>query len=215
MVALTRDEAVALVQQGLGFRSDLSTEIILAMRLAQQELEMAEDLPWFLISEDVTLQNDASNLDQLTPPTDFLQTVESVHGSLWYQSGGDWVPLQETDWNELEQARTQNTYISFSHFAVKSPTLIILGPKAPTQQYTFRLRYYAKATDLTSNVTNAWLSNAAQLLIGRTGMMMARDLRDQGAEANFMRMAAEAEEAMAKADAAFKNSARAVMGYGA
>jgi len=200
MVQLTRDEAVAQVQQGLGFRTDLQTEIILALRLAQQELELGEKLPWFMLAENVTLQNQSAALDTITLPTDFLQEEEldGGEGSLWYYDS-DWVPLAATDWATLEQARTQNTYVGFSHYAVKDSS-IILGPIAPTVQYTFRLRYYAAAVDLTTNVTNAWLSNAAEMLIGAAGVKLARDIGDDAARKRFVERFAVSEAAVQAAD---------------
>ena len=55
--------------------------------------------------------------------------------------------------------------------------------------FTTYWTFYKAATLLDSDIENAWLANAANYLIGLAGMIVAGDLRDQGAMQKFTQMA--------------------------
>ena len=72
---MTRDEAVTIIQQQLGFRTDLTAVIITKMKLAQEHLELSPTLPWFLLSEK-SFAFTVINSEKVPIPLDFLQEYE-------------------------------------------------------------------------------------------------------------------------------------------
>ena len=201
---MDRDTAVGLIQQDLGFRTDLDSEIVASMQAAQIELEQGDLLPWFLMtSGEVT--NGASDYDQITLPTGWLGELEEESG-LWLldASGGDRVRRLERDdldaiWSyPLPRASNADGTGTPLNYAI-SGEVIFLGPEIPSEQLYFEYRYLAKATVLTNNVENSWLASAPGVLYNRAGMLIAKSLRDKEASAIFSEKYARAYDAMEKA----------------
>lgn len=96
---MTRDEAVAIIQQQLGFRSDLTSTIITTMKLAQDQLELGPTLPWFLLSE--RSFNLTTVDDQRVPvPLDFLQEYEES-ALIFVKSADEEIILGKRDLDKL------------------------------------------------------------------------------------------------------------------
>lgn len=177
---MTRDEAVSLIQRRLGNRTDLADDIITEMQNQQNLLEMMPELPWFLLKVTSTLQADASNYDQIDLPSDFI--LEYEEDDLEWNNDGTWVPIDKDDWDAMKRADL-SLYDAPSFYASIGEQFW-LRP-APESQLTFRLRYYAKAAVLSTDIENVWLANAPEVLIGQTGVIMASYLRDKEAKALF------------------------------
>ncbi|MFQ5741990.1 MAG: hypothetical protein ACE5HV_00195 [Acidobacteriota bacterium] len=186
---MTRDEAVTEVQRGLGFRTDLATEIITALKTVQSELERRATLPWFLLTE-VASASTVKDEERVPVPSDFLREYEE--DALHYFNGATgvadedvWTPLAKDDLeflrDELPGSGAPQAYaLDVKYFRV-FPT--------PDAVYTLKQIYYKTDTVLNSNIENQWLKYAHALLIGEAGIKIASGLRDKEGLPLFQSMA--------------------------
>jgi len=184
---MLRDAAVALIQEQLGFRSDLELNIITHLQLAQLQLEKAPTKPWFLFSADVTLTT-VADTESVAIPTDFIS--ESDMCVLRYvpaDSDGieDEVDLRKDiyavlrkTFREVESGPPQ-AYAVVGEFFRFFPL--------PDDAYSVHLIHYKKDALLTTNIENQWLEHAPKLLMGVAGKELAAALRDSAAMATFQR----------------------------
>ena len=185
---MTRDEAVALIQEGLGFRTTLSSNIITHLQLAQETLEKAPTKPWFLISEDSYIDTTAAE-QRLVIPTDFLEEPD--------QAVLRYIPDTLTD-GEVDLVKDDYDVLRKNYFDSSTGTIETGEPEAyalqgayfrifptPDDAYTLRMIYYAKADILDTNIENVWLEHIPLLLIGKAGKQIAASLRDKDALAIF------------------------------
>lgn len=182
---MTRDEAVSEIQVQLVFRTTLASTIISHLQKAQQDLELAPTLPWFLISEDSYI--DTVSGEQRTPvPTDFLdETDEAVlrYVPTTPSASTPEVDLIKDNYDDLRKAFMDTTT---GILKVGPPeAYALLGNYFrlfPTPDSTYRLRmiYYKQDTLLTTNVENQWLKYIPLLLMGKAGKKSSLGpLRDQ------------------------------------
>lgn len=187
---MLRDDAVALIKQGLGFRSDLDTEIVTQMRSQQEEvLEQGSTLPWFLIStvQDLTTVADT---ETLAIPSDFLLEVEEA--ALWFfdsgqDTGSQWRQMPKAFLDEIktDATATWSDLIIGAEPAYALVNKLFYFSPVPDAANTLKFMYYAQDTQLTSNITNLWLTHAADLLMAQTGLAMAEDTENDKAAAKF------------------------------
>lgn len=188
---MLRDVAVTRIQDGLGFRSDLSDKIILRMQESQRDLERGKTLPRFLLVEDATLSL-VANTNLITLPTDFLRRADQ---SITYTNTLLSPSVRTVPWRSFDEANSQwgDADASGPQAAVLRAATIRIFPTAD-RDYSLVWSYYKKAEVLTSNLENEWLANAPELLIGDAGMRMAKDLRNQTAVALFKDMYSQARQ---------------------
>lgn len=189
---MTRDEAVALIQEQLGFRSDLSTNIITNLKFAQQTLEKGPTKPWFLISED-SFADLTSGEQRLALPTDFLQ--ETDQAVLRYvpddaETIADEIDLVKDDYDTLRKNYEVKASSDADSATGAPEAYALLGDyfrifPTPDDDYRVRMIYYASDTVLSSNVENDWLKHVPLLLIGKAGKQIASALRDSVAASTF------------------------------
>jgi hypothetical protein len=207
---MDRDTAVARIQEKLGFRSDLVTNIQNALQDAQDELERGQSLPWFLLQEDQAFNLVAPVPAVATPlqvalPSGFIKEADDQDGNLRYQqqTPGPQVFLKKMDYKEAEiyffsrrlAWYDQNIEIIQSedtNFTAGTPIAYVLRESTarfypgPDQNYSLLWTYYAHDAAVNGvNVTNQWLTFAPWLLIGRAGMLISQSLRDPDALAVF------------------------------
>lgn len=170
---MLRDQAVARVKVGLGFRTDsaLDSTIVTALQEAQRDEEMGKELPWFLEVWDhpLTVLADGTSV---TLPTDFIREIES-QSATWTNEDGDTqklLPISSDGWRD--RASWGSLTYSDSYRYVLRGGELLLWP-APTAEFTIYLNYYAKADTLESNIENAWLGHAPDILIGKAGLELA------------------------------------------
>lgn len=165
---MTRDEAVARVHLLLGNRSDQATNIQNALQDVQARLEREDTLPWFLRTEISSTTTTVSE-ERVAVPTDFLAEWED--DALWYFNSAAtdpedvWVKLQKAE-NDLLRAKYPGSG------APKAYSLDGMNYRifpTPDDVYTLKQIYYAADTVLTTNITNGWLTNLSELLIGMAG----------------------------------------------
>ena len=176
---MTRDEAVTIIQQQLGFRTDLTASIITTMKLAQQQLEVGPTLPWFLLSEKSFILT-AAEEERVPVPTEFIEEYE--------ESALVYVPDDTTAEHVILGKRDLDTLLKeFS--SVNDPAItrepqfyairgvyFILFP-TPDDIYRIQMTYYKKGLSLDTNIENVWLKHIPYLLIGKTGGMLPAPIK--------------------------------------
>ena len=185
---MTRDEAVVQIQRLLGLRTDLTSEIIGALKDEQVELESRPILPWFLISE-ISSISTVSGEERVQVPTDFIREVDGDALYRYDSSGPTWTALVKDD---VEYLR------GYYAGATGAPKAYALEGKyfrlfpTPDDSYTLKLVYYKEDSKLDTNIENNWLKYAPALLIGGAGLRVAEYIRDKDAISIFQAMQADA-----------------------
>ncbi len=184
---MMRDEAIAIIQEQLGFRSDLTSTIITTMKLAQDQLEISPTLPWFLLSERSFIFTTPD--EQRVPvPLKFLQEYEES-ALIFVKDADEEFILGKRDLDELFKKfpaglpEDDNQTREPKFYALRG-TYFIIFP-VPDQQYALWMTYYKQADVLDTNITNGWLTNAPYLLIGKTGSMLPSSLKTDKMQAQF------------------------------
>lgn len=176
---MTRDEAVTEIQTRLGFRTDQSANIILRMKMVQRLLEQGRTLPWFL--EESTTTAVAANGD-LTFPTGFIREIrEPTRLGVYYRdSDNAIVRLTKMDDAEASAAFGQGDgTASPSAYSLGSTSFIFYPRQHVALDVT--VKYYKHDTVLDTNIQNAWLANAPDLIIGNAGASFAETLQNTSA----------------------------------
>jgi hypothetical protein len=177
---MLRDAAVTLIQNRLGQRSGLDTQIVDEMQAAQERLEQEAALPWFLLTqEDIVISASPFALSGLT--ASFLREVDTDN-PLWRQSttdSADWEPVIKDSYDALRYETSLNGTGTPRYYTLYGDSLYLFT--APDTSYTFRYLFYQKAAVLSSNIENVWLASASGLLVSETGLTTARFLRDKDA----------------------------------
>ena len=189
---MDRNAAVAEMKRGLGFRPNMDTTIIEALKAAQRILETGRTLPEWLLEFDANVAVTADN-PAITLPTGFLRMHDDY--DLYYTNTDNarvfisrrnfteayqaYVASGDED-DHVEQANSSYPQV----WVMRGKSAGILVP-TPTVSFTAKLTYYKAAQVLDSNVENAWLLNAPDLLIGLAGIKVAGTLRDKDAVAAF------------------------------
>lgn len=188
-------EAVARIQRGLGFRSDLSSEILSALQEAQDDLETGKTLPHFLLQEDQSLSL-LSGQNSVTLPSTFIREFDDE--PIRYTPTGETTPffVKRRRWDEATLAYSDHEDGGPEVYILRNTTLYFL-PTAD-QNYTLTWSYYRTASAVSLNGENAWLAHRVGKwwLIGQAGVIVARDLRDGDGVAIFEAMAMRARTAL-------------------
>jgi hypothetical protein len=167
-----RAEAISRIQQGLGFRTDLEDEILLALEEAQREFEIGVTLPWFLVQEDQTILTVPATRG-IDFPTGFLRLVEDE--GPYYDSadeGISYLAIRPYDealkyYEEFDSGAPRALAIRKASFAVFP---------LPDIEYSITLSYYRSCTCLDTNTETGWLLYFPDMLLNRAGMLVAENL---------------------------------------
>lgn len=164
---MKRDAAVDVVAQRCGNRTDLANRIINEMFLIQKALEARTPHPWFLEKlAKVTAEPDD---DMVKVPRDFI--VEAEEGGIVPIVDGERKqPLVKRDYDELA-ARFPGSAERPEAYALVSEWVVFFPKFTKTFEYMFL--YIGKDQELTSDVENAWLREAPELVIAETGKKIA------------------------------------------
>jgi hypothetical protein len=187
---MDRDTAVARIQQGLGFRDDLTNEIVGALQEARRYLETGRSLPDFLLQESQTLAVPAGST-VVSYPSRFLREFQEE--GLWYVQAAEpdsVLRLEKLDF-EIGNVRFQSVDPGPPvAYATRQSGLVFW----PTRDiaYTLHWSFYRRSVALSTNVSNnEWLADddgAPEALIGRAGMIIASDLNDKSSFDKFASM---------------------------
>lgn len=183
---MTRDDAIALMQIQLGFRTDQSANLITCLKVAQQQLELQPTKPWFLISEDSYIRTEVDE-GRLPVPSDMLQ--EADDGVLYFvpddaEDESDHVLLKKDQYDILRGNFAETASGEPQAYALLGDYFRIFP--IPDDDYLIRMIYYQQDTVLDSNVENGWLKWAPYLLMGKAGQLLSLGgLRDSQATVVF------------------------------
>jgi hypothetical protein len=198
MVALTKAQAIARIQQGLGFRTDLAEAILLELRMKQTELEEGSTLPWWLVSDTntfatvTTLDSDFAE-GKITIPVNFIRFVEDTDISHSLVSIRQDRILSPVDYDALLKLGVDSEYEVLTgnpRWWAFHEGHIHVRP-IPTIDYSLTATWYAHDADLagvSDASSNQWLTYGAPILIGAAGVAIARDLEYPEAEDRFLQM---------------------------
>lgn len=207
---MDRDTMVARIQEKLGFKQTLVSNIQGALQDEQDDLERGATLPWFLLQEDqpftITPAVPATSTpQQYNLPTGFISEADDQDGNLRLQltTPGPQIFIEKMDYREAEEfffAQRQVWWDGEEVIIQGEDSPPVAGaPKAyvlrknqvriypgPDKVYNLLWTFYAHDQRLDGgNVTNQWSTNIPWLLIGRAGLKMAMSLRDKDAASAF------------------------------
>lgn len=191
---MTRDEARALIQQTLVWRTDKADEIVTALKNAQTKLERGAELPWFLLTE-VSSISTTSGEERIELPSDFIREAEE-HALYYYDGSADdadkWRPLVK---DGMEFLRSEYPGSGAPQAYAQVGTYDRIFP-TPDDTYTLKRIYFKAATVLSTNVENDWLKYYPFLIIGEAGRMISPSFRDKDGKATFDEWMAEGRATM-------------------
>ncbi len=209
---MLRSAAVSRIQQTLGFRSDKSAEIILALQDVQVQLEKGKTLPFFLKTE-VQNRNTVSGEERVPIPTDFIREYDE--DPLWYFNGSAadvedvWTSLAKDDLQVLRdtypgEGAPKAYHLDHLYYRI-FPT--------PDAAYNLKHIFYKNDMGLSSDIENLWLEHEPWLLIGMAGQMISGALSNDHAFALFQKWETEGRARMfGDTQARQHNSRRYIMG---
>lgn len=196
---MTRDEAVAEIQEGLKFRQDQADRAVRRLARVQHILEMGRELPWFLIETlEVPLAPVPPErvIEIELDPARFIREIDQGR-PLFYRvnSGGNFSgPLfpRKVQLSEGQVSSSGGSPNSYSLLGYKLRFFPGFSGNA-----TLSLDYYAKDTfPGTGDETNKWLTHAPYVLIGNAGVSLAQTLSNKSAESEFKELAGAATKAL-------------------
>lgn len=186
---MNRTEAVAQVQEVLGFRTDLSDRIVTQIGIANTRLQLSATKPWWTIVMGSPLTITAENAE-VAVPADFLEEYEEGGLQVYSEDDEKWYELDKNDLDELKGIYGLETGLPEGYALVGST--IQLYP-IPDQVYDLKLDYYKKDDELSSgSSTNGYLTYVPEMIIGMAGLRIAQAIRDKEAITTFREMVAEA-----------------------
>src|SRR5688572_23607106 len=182
---MLRDDAIVLMQEQFGFRSDLSERLIRYLKLAQQQLELEPVKPWFLLSESLTTETQADQPRVLIPTGTVTMLEEFDNGALFYipDSGDDEgkrIALKKDEYDVLMENYKDSDSGPPKAYSLRGQYFYLFP--TPDDAYDLEILVYAQATLLDSNVENSWLKYAPMLIMGKAMQLCATAVRDQVAK---------------------------------
>lgn len=191
---MTRAEAIARINQGIGFRASgnaLEANMLLMLQEAQRELEKGKTLPRFLLQEDQTLSL-LANTHTVALPTGFIRESDETRIRFFPPTSSRPRFLDRRFYIDAVESTTRNIAGSTLPIEAAPPEVYVIRKSTidfivnANQNYTLIWDYYKAADIITGAVTNnAWLDNAPDWLVGEAGWRLAMDLRDNDAVQKF------------------------------
>lgn len=168
---MLRDTLVNTIALKLGERDDL-TAAILAELLVAQEFRLEQNgrfQPWFMVTTNATIST-TTNESKVVFPSDFVCEVEESALYIFSTLAAKWIPLEKGPEDKYENIQATSgvpeAYSVLGNFLQLFPT--------PNAVYQLRWKYAAKQAPLITNITNNWLTFAADLLMGDVGEHIAK-----------------------------------------
>jgi hypothetical protein len=180
---MTGDQAVARIQQGLGFMTRQATVILDRLKEAQKDLEKGKTLPKFLLQEDQTLTL-LTGTSTVALPAGFLRVDDD---NLPHYTD---VTTQTPKFINIVRSFAEALKANFDPDS-NAPRVAVIRKSAidfinnVSADYTLTWSYYKADAVITGNDTNLWLTNAQDWIIGEAGYRMALDLENASAAAKF------------------------------
>lgn len=168
-------KALDILMGQLGNRtaSGLRAACLDEMALAQEKLEQAPELPWFLEVEEATAETEPGE-ERIPLPTDFIREVEDFNLSLLDEDGNlEDLAKRTYDQAEVEVSRNADPGIPSIYYIRNG--YIILRP-TPDGVYFVRFpTYYGKQEPPQDNETSEseWFKTVPDLMIAMAGVQVA------------------------------------------
>ena len=199
---MTRDKAVARIQQTLGFRRDLVDEAQAGLIEAQEDAESGElgFLPWFLRTRRVF--HIPAGIISLALPRDYLREYDHEAFALWFLGIG---PAQRVEYfSSTGDGTLKSSQVAY-WVNTDNHTLEL------DRRYDSTVRaeylYYKKDVVIEGNTENLWLGNGSQYLIGSAGSKMS-GIQNSRAEQRFNTMMLGGKASLLRQDAAYRLGSR-------
>lgn len=179
---MIKSKVVDLIKMRLGNRTDTDIDARIDQELdaAQYELErFGVFTPWFLLGENATYTTTADER-RVPIPTDMLQEYEE--GALYYNG----LPLVKHDSDYLSE-RFYNAEPGEPKAYALVNDYFELYPM-PADAYQINMKYYRVDTvpsAVAADAQNRWLKNAADWLMAKAGLAVARFIKDADAQTLF------------------------------
>jgi hypothetical protein len=206
---MLRDAAIQLCLTRLGNRGGeaaLVTSAETEIQLAQKSLENKPFLPWFLETDGSGLEL-AVSAQTVALPGAFLRMLDEDDSELWLTDAeGTKQQLPRKDKAILVNSYQEDDPAMPVAYAVTGRTLWF--SHVADIAYPVTVRYFARDTALTTNITNNWLTEAPSLLIAALGMTMAKYTRDAAAFEIFQSDATAEFNSLVTTDAAMREAGR-------
>lgn len=208
---MLRDEGVEQIRFWTNAPDDIDAQIVREIQLAQQELEKRAELPWFLLSEEATIPLTAGE-DRVPLPSNFLREYNE-EGGMWRRStdGVKYIMRKSIRGLHIFYPQTEE-YGDNEYYYSLDGNYFRIYPE-PTNGDTIGMLYYKRDVVLSSNITNAWLTNAATLLLAKAAMPIASALRNREALKEVSDKYAIADRALDLAIVARREARKAPMNY--
>lgn len=169
------------VQRRLGFRTDLADTILDVINEVREELDGDERLghPWFLLSE-VTTTTTVIAEHRVQIPADYIG-IEDNFRLYYYNADAEdvedkWVPIPKVPINwarDLEPGEEGPPV----YYDLKGDDFWIFP--LPDAEYTIKMMYFGKTAAYTTDGDERdWIMYEPQLVIAKTVLKIATDLRD-------------------------------------
>lgn len=177
---MNRTQIISLVLARLGRQEGntyLTDQAELELTLIQQTLEGGAFLPWFLISDETTLNYTAGNR-AVSLGAGFLREYEEFPVYRYDASADDpYTKLQKDEFDVLEARYGPDGTGTPVAYALQGGQLELF--LTPNEDGSLRLKFYEKEAELTDAVlTNAWTENTPDLLVAELGLVMAGYKKD-------------------------------------
>lgn len=179
---MIKSTVVGLIKMRLGNRTDtdIDARIDAELDASQYELErFGVFTPWFLLSTETSYTLTAG-VDTVSIPTDMLQEYEE--GALYYEG----LPLLKHDQDYLSEKFHNAEPGAPVAYALVNDVYQVFP--TPDIGYSLTNRYYQMDTVpslVASDAENKWMKHAADWLLAKTGMAIARFIKDAEALARF------------------------------
>ncbi len=176
---MTRDEAITLMQQQLGFRGDQASNLVLYLKLAQQQLELEPGKPWFLVSENLTTSTTPSEA-RVGVPSSMITEYDDA-ALFWVPSVGDnagkELELKKDEYDILVRNYRDSSPSQPKAYALRGDYFVIFP--TPDASYQLLINIFKHDVVLDSNVENQWLKECPLLIMGKALQLIATAVRDQ------------------------------------
>lgn len=162
--------------------TDLETWIYSELNLAQNRLQAAPELPWFLLTEEA-YQQVTYNEERVMLPDDFLRETETDNLQIEDTDTGEIVDINKTQYDDARRRYGED--LGMPKVYVLSGNYYRLRPIPDKSTYRLWMTYFAKAETVTAGVETAWLKYMPDLLMAEAGIILAAGLRNDQAVALF------------------------------
>jgi len=170
---MTGQQALDRIMARCGNRTSqvLRANALAEMAMIQENLELGQLLPWWLIANDQAL-GVVANARTVATPTGFIREIDEQAWRL-FDSGVEH-ELVKKDYKELNTLWGSAATASLPQNYALLGGLFYVFP-IPTADLSGSMSFYKKQPAPTDDAaaTDAWLVNAPDLLIGETGVVIA------------------------------------------